>query len=138
MLDQLGIADAVFVGTSLGGLCTMLLAATDAERIAGALLNDIGPVIDQAGIDRIGGYVGRTSASPHGTRPSPSSRERNARCLSALGRGRVGALRAPHLPREEGGIRFDYDMAIAENFRARRGRRRSMRGRFIARSTAAR
>ena len=37
----------------------MLLASTDADRIAGALLNDIGPEIDQAGIDRIGGYVGR-------------------------------------------------------------------------------
>jgi pimeloyl-ACP methyl ester carboxylesterase len=34
LLDQLGIADAVFVGTSLGGLCTMLLAESDPDRIA--------------------------------------------------------------------------------------------------------
>src|SRR5215218_5622067 len=59
LLDQEGIADAVFFGTSLGGICTMLLASTDSDRIAGAMLNDIGPVIDQAGIDRIGSYVGR-------------------------------------------------------------------------------
>ena len=59
LLDQLGIADAVFVGTSLGGICTMVLASTDADRIAGALINDIGPEIDPAGIDRIGGYVGK-------------------------------------------------------------------------------
>ena len=49
----------MFVGTSLGGICTMLLASTDADRIAGAMLNDIGPEIDQAGIERIGGYVGK-------------------------------------------------------------------------------
>ena len=59
LLDQQGIADAVFFGTSLGGICTMLLASTDADRIAGAMLNDIGPEIDQAGIDRIGSYVGK-------------------------------------------------------------------------------
>ena len=49
LLDQLGIADAVFFGTSLGAICTMLLASTDADRIAGAMLNDIGPEIDQGG-----------------------------------------------------------------------------------------
>ena len=35
-------ADAVFIGTSLGGLVTMVIAASDQERIAGAMLNDIG------------------------------------------------------------------------------------------------
>ena len=88
MLDQLGIADAVFVGTSLGGLCTMLLAASDDERIAGALLNDIGPVIDQAGIDRIGGYVGQDHAlRVVGRGRSPQVRERNAACFPKWGAG---------------------------------------------------
>ena len=39
-LDELGIADAVFVGTSLGGIVTMMVGATDGERVAGALIND--------------------------------------------------------------------------------------------------
>ena len=78
MLDQLGIADAVFIGTSLGGLCTMLLAATDNERIAGAVLNDIGPVIDQEGIDRIGGYVGHDTYYPDWEAATAELRERNA------------------------------------------------------------
>src|SRR4030095_5113672 len=64
LLDQEGIADAVFMGTSLGGICTMLLASTDADRIAGAMLNDIGPVIHQEGIDRIGSYVGKEADFP--------------------------------------------------------------------------
>ena len=49
LLDQLGIADAVFFGTSLGGIVHDAARSTDAERIAGAMLNDIGPEIDHVG-----------------------------------------------------------------------------------------
>lgn len=59
LLDQLGIADAVFVGTSLGGIVTMLLASEEPERIASALLNDIGPELVESGLDRIRDYVGK-------------------------------------------------------------------------------
>src|SRR5215208_6120059 len=59
LLDQLGIADAVFFGTSLGGLVTMLMSGSDPERIAGALINDIGPVIEPAAIERLRRYVGK-------------------------------------------------------------------------------
>ena len=59
LLDQLGIADAVFFGTSLGGIVTMLLSTTDPERIAGAVLNDIGPVVEDAGVERLRTYVGK-------------------------------------------------------------------------------
>ena len=50
LLDQLGIADAVFFGTSLGGIVTMLMSTTDSERIAGAVINDIGPVVEDEGV----------------------------------------------------------------------------------------
>ena len=115
-LDQLGIADAVFVGTSLGGLCTMLLAATDAERIAGALLNDIGPVIEQAGIDRIGSYVGKDTRYPSWAAAAAALRQRNAATFPNWGDGEWDRY-VRRIAREEGGeIRFDYDMAIADNF----------------------
>jgi pimeloyl-ACP methyl ester carboxylesterase len=115
-LDQLGIADAVFVGTSLGGLCTMLLAATDAERIAGALLNDIGPVIDQAGIDRIGGYVGKDERFASW---DEAIAELRARAGAIFPRWDAGewARYAHRIAREDKGkVRFDYDMGIADNF----------------------
>lgn len=117
LLDQLGIADAVFFGTSLGGLVTMLIAGTDEERIAGALLNDIGPEIDQRGIDRIRSYVGRSQrwsswaetgqtlgAMLGDAHPAfgPAEWERFARrvCREA----------------EDGSVVLDYDMAIAQPF----------------------
>jgi pimeloyl-ACP methyl ester carboxylesterase len=59
-MHDLGIARAVFVGTSMGGLITMTLAARNIELIAAAIINDIGPVISEKGLARIAGYTGKS------------------------------------------------------------------------------
>jgi pimeloyl-ACP methyl ester carboxylesterase len=59
VLAAMEIEAAIFIGTSRGGLHTMLLSATRPAVIAGAVLNDIGPVLEPRGMARIRGYVGK-------------------------------------------------------------------------------
>ncbi|WP_185804429.1 alpha/beta fold hydrolase [Pontivivens nitratireducens] len=63
LLDHLGISRAVIVGTSRGGIIAMYLAAIAKQRLAGVLLNDIGPTIEQAGLDAIMTYLGKRPAA---------------------------------------------------------------------------
>jgi pimeloyl-ACP methyl ester carboxylesterase len=62
VLAARAVGSAVFVGTSRGGLILMALAALRPGPIAGAVLNDIGPVIEPQGLMRIKGYVGKLPA----------------------------------------------------------------------------
>ncbi|MBI1391597.1 MAG: alpha/beta fold hydrolase [Alphaproteobacteria bacterium] len=57
LLDKLRIDAAAFIGTSLGGITTMLIAEQDAGRIRAAVINDIGPELAPEGIARIMSYM---------------------------------------------------------------------------------
>ncbi|WP_198119154.1 alpha/beta fold hydrolase [Massilia rhizosphaerae] len=61
LASDLGIARAVFIGTSMGGLITMTVAARRIDLVAAAILNDIGPVISEKGLARIAGYTGKVA-----------------------------------------------------------------------------
>ena len=62
LLAGLGAARVSIVGTSMGGLMAMVLAATQPALVAGIVLNDVGPEVDRAGLERIRGYVGKAPA----------------------------------------------------------------------------
>lgn len=63
LMDHLDLDSAAFLGTSRGGLIAMLLAAIAPDRVRGIVLNDIGPVVDKLGLERISAYIGRRPAA---------------------------------------------------------------------------
>jgi pimeloyl-ACP methyl ester carboxylesterase len=117
LLNALGIGEAIFFGTSLGGLVTMIVAALEGGRIAGSILNDIGPDIDPEGLRRIGSYVGTDTRF--------RDWDDAAAHVAALGGGLPARFThadwvriARQLCREQDGeVVLDYDRAIANAFK---------------------
>lgn len=58
LLEHLDLKSVICLGTSLGGLMTMMMNAMHPGVVKAAIINDIGPAIDQKGIARIKSYVG--------------------------------------------------------------------------------
>lgn len=59
LMQQAGIERAIFLGTSMGGLITMALAAIKSRVVAGAIINDVGPEVAKEGLARIAAYTGQ-------------------------------------------------------------------------------
>jgi pimeloyl-ACP methyl ester carboxylesterase len=59
-LDHLGLARVVIIGTSRGGIIAMAMATVAKPRLAGVLLNDVGPELDPEGLGNIMSYLGIT------------------------------------------------------------------------------
>lgn len=119
LLADLAITRFVAVGTSLGGIITMLIAATHKEWLAGALLNDVGPALDEGGLDRIRSYVGVGQSHPTWVHAARALADANADVYPGYDLEQWLAM-AKRLYRLNSGGRvvLDYDMKIAEPIRA--------------------
>lgn len=118
LLAEAAIGRFVAVGTSLGGIVTMLLAGMAPERIAGAVLNDVGPELDPSGLGRIRSYVGRGAAMPTWLHAARALTEAHGHVYPHYEIEDWLAM-AKRLYRLNGAGRvvLDYDMKIAEPFR---------------------
>ncbi|HUQ14029.1 MAG TPA: alpha/beta hydrolase [Novosphingobium sp.] len=119
LLDAEGIERFVAIGTSLGGLVTMLTAASGGHRIAGAVINDIGPEVSDQGIARIRGYVGQGRSFETWMHAARALEEAQADVFPdfSVEDWLVMAKRVMTLG-PNGRIVFDYDMKIADPFAA--------------------
>lgn len=117
LLAQEGIERFVSIGTSLGGLMTILLAMIEPQRIAAAVINDVGPYLEPAGLRRIGSYVGQGRAYPTWMHAARALRENQGMAYPgwAIQDWLAMAKRVMTIA-GNGRIVFDYDMKIAEPF----------------------
>ncbi len=117
LVARLDVEQVHWVGTSMGGLIGMALAAQKTTPVTRLVLNDAGPVVGKVALERIGTYVGMSPPLP-----SLQAAEQLVRA--------VAAPFGPHTDEEwrfltevvvrknaDGGYRFHYDPKIAEPFR---------------------
>jgi pimeloyl-ACP methyl ester carboxylesterase len=115
LLEGEGIDRFAVIGTSLGGLMTMAMAPLMDPRIAGAVLNDIGPVVEVGGLERIKGYVGQGRSYPTWMHAARAVEETQGAAFpdNTLTDWLAAAKRMMVLG-SNGRVVFDYDMRIAE------------------------
>ena len=104
-----------WVGTSMGGMIGMSLASLAGHPIGRLFVNDIGPVLSRAGLERISGYVGDTSCYPDFASAEAALRTRMASFGPHTDKEFRLLSRHHFVEREEGWFAH-YDPAIAEAF----------------------
>jgi len=117
LIGRLGVDTLDWVGTSMGGLIGMMVAAQAATPIRRLVLNDVGPLVPKAAIEVIAGYVGH------------DPRFENLAAVAAYLRhihapfGKLTDAQWRHLathssaPADRGHLRLHYDPAIANAFK---------------------
>lgn len=119
LLDEAGVDRFVAVGTSLGGLLAAILTMKHPERVAGAAINDIGPVIEPAGLARIREYVGQGRSFPTWMHAARALEESQGLAFPGFGlEDWLAMAKRVMAVGQNGRIVFDYDMKIAEPFAA--------------------
>ncbi|MEE4316692.1 MAG: alpha/beta hydrolase [Erythrobacter sp.] len=117
LLAEQGITRFIAIGTSMGGLMTMLLAQARPGRIAAVVMNDIGPVIDAEGLSRISGYVGQGRSYPTWVHAARGLEAVHAPAFPDYDLDQwLEMAKRTMVVSQNGRITFDYDMAIAEPF----------------------
>jgi pimeloyl-ACP methyl ester carboxylesterase len=119
LMDALGVEKAVFVGTSMGALITMVLASTAPGRVAASVINDTSPQLDPAGLSRIAGYVGRAAPVADWAAAAEAVRANNGWAYPDRADDDAfwdAFARRTFHAREDGRLEVDYDPHIALAF----------------------
>jgi pimeloyl-ACP methyl ester carboxylesterase len=118
LMMQAGLGRAVFVGTSMGGLITMALAATNPLAVAAAVLNDVGPELSPVGLGRIMGYVGAQKPIGNWAEAAEFAASINGVAFPGAAPEHWDAFARRIFRESESGLQLDYDPDITAPFRA--------------------
>lgn len=118
VLDALDVEEAVWIGTSMGAIITMIACMGAADRIAAVVFNDVGPQLDPAGLVRIGGYVGNGEIFADWAEAEKAIATMQSDAFPKAGSAFFAEFaRRCCRERPDGQVEFDYDPAIATPFR---------------------
>ena len=112
LMASLGIRHAIFIGTSRGGIITMLITAQRPNVVRGTILNDIGPEAEVEGLRRIATYAGVMEAPPSWTEAAFKLRLMNEREFPTLTGDDWYAHARRTFAEEAGAPKTDYDPKI--------------------------
>jgi pimeloyl-ACP methyl ester carboxylesterase len=118
LIAEQGLTRFSLVGTSLGGIVSMMLAAAGEGRIETVILNDIGPVIEADGLARVRALVARTGSWPTWMHAARALADSNRDIYPHFGSVEWLAMaKRLYKLNANGRIVQDYDPRIAEPFR---------------------
>lgn len=117
LLDAFDLRHVALIGTSLGGIISVVLGAVAPTRVLGIVMNDIGPEVDTAGISRIAAYVARGYSGPSWEAAAAALKELDGKIFPTYTQDdwvRMAKRRFTQAP--DGSISHDYDLNIAKAF----------------------
>lgn len=122
LINNLELRSVVFIGTSLGGLLSMLISATQPDYVKGMIINDFAPEILQSGLSRIQSYVGKASPVQDWDAAVAQIKQFNGKELPDLSdEGWLTFAHNVYRSNAAGIPVLDYDPAISEPFTSSEG-----------------
>jgi len=118
LLEDAAAPRVVLLGTSLGGILSMLIAAARPQLVAGVILNDVGPEVAPAGLERIAAYVGRQRPVASWAEAVEQARATYGFALPGLSEPEWLALARRSYAEVDGAPRLELDPMVGEALRS--------------------
>jgi pimeloyl-ACP methyl ester carboxylesterase len=116
LIARLDVESVDWLGTSMGGLIGMMLAAQRESPIRKLVINDIGPFVSKVGLERIRGYVGLDPTFPS-LQALEAALRANYATFGALTDAQWGKMARDSMREKPGGFGLAYDPRIGDAFK---------------------
>lgn len=117
-LTAIGIEHGAFIGTSRGGIIIHVLAAMRPATLKAVVLNDIGPVVEGAGLAQIKAYLDRAPKPTTFAEAVAISKATQGDTFSALTDADWERMARAYYREENGRLVADFDPALLNTMQA--------------------